>query len=93
MIGLIIIGFVFLVYYGKIKHNKPTNEAANEAAIIGRNKGLMLYAIHTGTALGLGFMLPVMALFSVPDLLLLLILFIAILSEFINIYFYAVSKE
>lgn len=89
MIGLIIIGFVFLVYYGKIKHNKPTNEAA----MIGRNKGLMLYAIHTGTALGLGFMLPIMALFSVPDLLLLLILFIAILSEFINIYFYAVSKE
>ncbi|KAF7766385.1 hypothetical protein PUND_a2203 [Pseudoalteromonas undina] len=38
-------------------------------------------------------MLPVMAIFSVSELLLLLLLFIAILSEFINIYFYTVSKE
>ncbi len=89
MIGLIIIGFAFLVYYGKVKYNKPTDEAV----ISGGSKALLFYAIHSGTALGLGFMLPVMALFSVSELLLFLLLFIAILSEFINIYFYTVSKK
>ena len=89
MIGLIILGLVILIYYGKIKFTKPTNIASEN----GISKLFILYTIHCGTALGLGIAFPVAALFSVPDLLLLLILSLAILAEFIVSYFYISSKE
>jgi len=89
MIGLIILGLVILIYYGKIKFTKPTSIASKN----GINKLFILYTIHCGAALGLGIVLPVIALFSVPDSLLLFILFLAILAEFIVSYFYILSKE
>lgn len=88
MIGLIIIGIVLIIYYGRIKFDNPTSAAVK----LGVNKTLLLYGIHSGTALSLGLILPIIAIFSVSEWLLLLIMFLTILSEFITIYFY-ISKE
>tara|TARA_B110000211_G_C13949401_1_gene495422 strand:- start:559 stop:831 length:273 start_codon:yes stop_codon:yes gene_type:complete len=89
MIGLIILGLVLLIYYGRIKFFKPTSEAVK----FGVNKNLILYGIHNGIALGLSFVLPIIAIFPVSEWLLLLVMFLAILSEFIKIYFYIFKKE
>lgn len=89
MIGLIILGAVLLIYYGRIKLFKPTSEAVK----FGVNKTLILYGIHNGIALGLGFILPIIAIFPVSEWLVLLVMFLAILSEFITIYFYIFKKE
>ncbi len=89
MIGLIILGLVILIYYGKVKFTKPTSIASKN----GLNIFFVLYTIHCGAALGLGMILPVIALFSVSDLLPLLILLLAIVAEFIVSYFYILSKE
>jgi hypothetical protein len=89
MIGLIIIGIVLLIEYGATKFFKSTSVAVR----LGLNKNLIFYGIYCGSTLGLGFMLPIMAIFSVSEWLLLLILFLAILSEFIAISFYLPRKK
>lgn len=89
MIGLIIIGVLMLVYFGRVKSAKSTHMALSK----GYNKLFILYSIHSGTALGLGIGLPILAIYSVPFSAFLLILTLAISTELITGYFCMDLKE